>query len=231
VCTEVPETRGIDVSSYQGEVDWARVKRGGIAFAFARISDGSGELDNEFAHHWRAMKRAGVVRGAYQFFRAGQDAVAQANLAAELLALAGGMEPSDLGVAIDIETTDGKASEEVSAAVARWLESAERLTGRTPIIYTNAAMSGVLVARFAKYPLWVANWDTGCPTVPSGWSKWRYWQTSNSGRVDGIATPVDLDVLDGNLPADFEGNAFAGVDAGSAAGDASLIAGECEPDP
>ena len=64
---------GIDVSSYQGAVDWKQVKAAGVVFAFARVSDGVDVIDERFADNFAAMKRAGVRRGAYQHFRAAAD--------------------------------------------------------------------------------------------------------------------------------------------------------------
>jgi lysozyme len=207
---------GIDVSSYQGSVEWARVASAGVAFAFARVSDGTEVVDGEFAHHWRAMKRAGVLRGAYQFFRAGEDAAAQATLMAELVEIAGGLDSTDLGLAIDVETADGQSSGTVQSQVGLWIRAIERLTGRTPIVYTNAATSVVLGATFAQYPLWVANWGAPCPAMPDGWTTWRYWQTSNAGSVAGIETPVDLDEFDGTSAELLATTASEGIDGGLA---------------
>jgi lysozyme len=205
--------RGIDVSSYQGSIDWALSAGDGVAFAFARVSDGAGDIDGHFAHNWRAIKRAGVLRGAYQFFRAGEDATAQAELMVQLIELAGGLEVSDLGVAIDIETADGQSSDTVQSQVRLWLHAAEQLTGRVPILYTNAATSPLLGTGFAEYPLWVANWDVGCPAMPGGWSNWRFWQTSSTGTVAGIEGPVDIDEFNGTLE-ELLGKEDGGIDTG-----------------
>src|SRR5689334_4082308 len=67
----VPTTlTGVDVSWHNGNVDWKKVKASGRSFAFARVSDGLTNLDPEFNGHWPAMKKAGLIRGAYQYFRA-----------------------------------------------------------------------------------------------------------------------------------------------------------------
>ncbi|MGA2450866.1 MAG: GH25 family lysozyme [Polyangiaceae bacterium] len=219
---------GIDVSDYQGSIDWTRAASAGVGFAFGRVSDGTDVIDGEFAHNWRAMQRAGVLRGAYQFFRAAEDATAQATLMVEILDGAGGLESTDLGVAIDIETADGQAAETVTSQVGSWIAVIERLTGRTPIVYTNAATSAVLGTTFASYPLWVANWGVPCPTMPEGWTAWRYWQTSNAGSVPGIQAPVDLDEFDGTLQELLAATTDAGLDGGPANAQAGSEERGCE---
>ena len=213
-CPGTGGVRGIDVSSYQGSIDWTLAAGNGVAFAFARVSDGAGYVDGDFAHNWRAMKRAGVLRGAYQFFRAGQDATAQAVLMSQLIELAGGLEASDLGVAIDVETDDGQSSDTVQSQVRLWLYAAEQFTGRVPILYTNAATSPLLGTSFSEYPLWVANWDVRCPTMPDGWSNWRFWQTSSTGAVAGIDGPVDINEFNGTL-GELLGRRAGDIDAGT----------------
>jgi lysozyme len=186
---------GIDVSSYQGEIDWARVKAAGVAFAFARISDGLDVIDAQFAANFAGMKRAGVRRGAYQYFRAGADPIAQARLAVATVRRAG---HADLPLVVDVETDDGQPVDVVQAALRRWLDWVTRRTHRAAIIYTSPAMSALLASRFAAYPLWVAHYDVDCPTLPDGWERWTFWQRSAHGRVDGIAGDVDLDDFAGD---------------------------------
>src|SRR5712671_1863557 len=80
VCPAGATVRGVDVSYYQGHVDWAKVKAHGIDFAIARVGDGPTYVDPQFGANWTGMKAAGVVRGTYHFFRPGHDGVAQADL-------------------------------------------------------------------------------------------------------------------------------------------------------
>ena len=80
VCPGSNKVYGIDVSYYQGTINWASVKAAGKQFAIIRVSDGTGFLDPKFASNWRNAKAAGIAVGAYQFFRPNQDATAQAEL-------------------------------------------------------------------------------------------------------------------------------------------------------
>src|SRR5512143_714506 len=79
-CQVGPTTPGIDVSYHQETIDWPRVRRAGIRFAFIRLSDGATLRDPRFATNWAEAGRAGVVRGAYQYFRPDQSVTAQADL-------------------------------------------------------------------------------------------------------------------------------------------------------
>lgn len=200
VCASGPTVTGIDVSYYQGTVDWAAVKRSGRAFAFARVSDGTGFRDPTFARNWAAMKREGLIRGAYQYFRASDDPIAQADLVLDAI---GTLEPGDLPPVLDLETSDGMSSSTVIARAAAWVNRVEAATGRSPIIYTSIGYWETLpassTAQFAKRPLWVANYGVSCPHVPDTWSTWRFWQFSESGSVPGVSGNTDVNVWNGTL--------------------------------
>jgi hypothetical protein len=79
-CEMGPTVPGIDVSYYQNDIAWKRVRRAGIRYAFIRTSDGLDHPDERFAKNWAGAKRAGLMRGAYQYFRADQDPTSQADM-------------------------------------------------------------------------------------------------------------------------------------------------------
>ena len=103
-CAKGATLTGIDISYYQGNVNWSQVKGSGRQFAFSRISDGLNYPDTKWAQNWPAMKTAGLVRGAYQFFRPSQDAGLQAQMVLDKLAAAGGLQPGDLPPDLDLES-------------------------------------------------------------------------------------------------------------------------------
>jgi lysozyme len=197
-CGAPKRLRGIDVSSWQGAIDWKRVKAAGVVFAFARVSDGLDVVDERFAENARKMKAAGVRYGAYQYFRASADAKQQADLLVSALRKA---RRFDLPPVLDIETADGQPREKVRAALKRWLKRVENRTGRRPLIYASPSMSELLDGRFGAWSLWVAHYEVDCPTLPDGWKRWTFWQHSSKGRVAGIAGDVDLDFFAGTLAA------------------------------
>lgn len=196
VCAAGPTTKGIDVSFYQGNIDWAKVKASGVEFAFVRVSDGLVNLDSKFAQNWSGSRAAGVIRGAYQFFRPNLDAKAQADLFLEKI---GTLAPDDLPPVIDVEATGSQSASVIAAKVRTWIDIVEAATGKKPIIYTGYYFwrDSVGDAKFPGYPLWIAAYVNHCPDIPTGWATWDFWQTSSTGQIPGIGTDTDVNSFNG----------------------------------
>jgi lysozyme len=196
-CPGATVLTGIDVSYYQGTIDWAKVAASGRAFAIARIGDGADFIDPKFATNYAANKQRGLIRGSYQFFRAGDDPVKQAEI---VLAHIGMLADGDLPPVIDIEVLDGQSAATLISRARKWLEIVEAGIGRPPIVYTSPGFWSTLGnPDFSRYPLWVAHWGVSCPSLPGNWKAWKFWQHSESGTVSGISGAVDLDKFDGDL--------------------------------
>ena len=118
-CQIGPTTPGIDVSCYQETIDWQRVHRAGIRFAFIRLSDGAAQRDPRFATNWAEARRAGMVRGAYQYFRPDQSIAAQADL---MIAAMRDRQHDDLPPVIDVEVDGGLAAPIVAARARAWVD-------------------------------------------------------------------------------------------------------------
>jgi lysozyme len=192
----MPEISGIDVSKWQGVINWPSVKAAGIQFAFIRASVGF-KKDKFFPANWTESRGAGLVRGAYHYLLAGQDAGVQAELFASLAAI----QPGDLPPVLDVEAIDNEqvSGKKVVQAVKTWVGVVEERTGRKPIIYTNPAYWNQLQTDdFGSSPLWVAHWGVHKPTLPRGWETWTFWQYSEKGQVSGIQGFVDLDRFNGS---------------------------------
>lgn len=182
--------QGVDVSYYQGSFNW---KGAGFAFGYARVSDGTGFIDPDFAPNWSNMKAAGVLRGAYMFFRPNEDEAAQADLMVQKVG--GQLGDGDLPCMIDVEVTGGQSPSTIASKVQTWLDIVEKGTGRTPVIYTGPYFwqDNVKSTAFGKYPLWIADYGPSCPLIPNGWSQWTLWQYSDGGGN------LDHDVFNGSL--------------------------------
>lgn len=192
------QAQGIDVSRYQTEVDWVRVRNAGVSFAIAKSSEGLTLVDAYFARNWERMKQAGVVRGAYHFFRASRDPRAQAELMARTIPLA----PGDLPPVLDVEVLDGLTDKgTLTQTTYTCLTEIERLMGVRPIIYTSPNFWNTnfgLQDWTKRYPLWIAHYTTAAsPIIPKGWTEYRFWQFTDRGTVDGIANTVDRNVWNG----------------------------------
>ena len=207
VCPGPSTVEGIDVSHFQGAVNWSQVAASGVSFATALVSSGL-VPDANFATNYAGIKTAGLIRGAYQFFHPGQDPVAQANL---LLAATGSIGSGDLPPVLDIEVTDGLNASAIAASIQSWVTTVQNATGRTPLIYVAASFWNSSVGgntAFSSNPLWAVNWGVSCPSLPGAWSNWVFWQYTGTGTVSGVSGQVDRDKFNGTIDAL---RTFAGV--------------------
>ena len=199
VCGAGPTVKGIDVSYYQGTIDWAAVKSDGVHFAFIRVSDGTNFIDPKFESYWSGSRTNGIVHGAYQFFRPSNDVQAQADL---LLSKVGTqLAPDDLPPVLDVEATDGESAASVAAKVKQWVDYVGAALGRPPIIYTGFYFwrDSVGAPDDTTSPLWHAQYTTAsCPNIAPPWSDWAIWQYSSTGSVAGISGGVDMDRWNGD---------------------------------
>jgi GH25 family lysozyme M1 (1,4-beta-N-acetylmuramidase) len=193
--------RGIDVSIYQGTIDWAKVRAAGIRFAVARVNHGINGVDASFPRNWAGMKRNGIVRGCYQYFLPQEDPIRQADLLVNLVRAEGGFEAGDLPPVIDVEERGGQSDATINRRVRQWIDRVEARTGLTPMVYTSPGFWDPLGAPgySDSADLWVAHWGVTAPRVPGSWRDWTFWQTSSTGRVNGINARVDTDLFNGTV--------------------------------
>ena len=200
MCGVGPTVKGIDVSYYQGSINWASVANDGVKYAFIRVSDGTGFEDPDFDTYWAGSRANGIYHGAYQFFRPAQDPIAQADL---LLSKIGNtIAADDLPPVLDVEAADGKTPAQVAAAVDAWVQHVTAALGRRPIIYTGKYFwqDSVGDADQTASPLWHAQYTTAaCPNIADAWPSWAFWQYTSSGSVAGISGNVDTDRYNGDL--------------------------------
>lgn len=194
--------RGIDVSFWQKDLDWVALKAAGVVYAMAKATQGDNIVDPYFAKNWPAMKAAGVLRGAYHFFRPAIDALKQAAFFVQTVM----PQQGDLPLALDVESSGGLTPANVASAVLTCLTEIERLTGIRPMIYTGPNVWNTSVAMpdapawTSNYLLWIANYTTALkPTLPKGWTSWAIWQYTDQGKLNGCNTNVDLDRYTGTV--------------------------------
>lgn len=213
---------GIDVSRFQGRIDWQRVAETRVRFAFVQASRGRGKdcavvpdrcgADEYYARNYQNASAAGLRVGAYhRAFASGRgrksakrDARAEADLFIEVV---GGLGPRDLLPALDVETPfGGLGKRALRGWVRAWLERVREKLGARAFIYTNSsswhATGDTSTFARAGHPLWVANWGVARPSVPADdWSGqgWTVWQFTSSGSVKGIDGAVDRNWLRGGL--------------------------------
>ena len=203
VCPTGATVEGADVSYYDGTVDWAALRASGRVFAIARVADGSTYLDPTFAANWQGMKANGFVRGTYQYFRAAESGVAQANVLLAAIAAAGPLEPGDLPPTLDLETTDGESDAVIVERAQDWLATVRAATGREPVLYTAPGFwnyEAGLPSLAWLGSLWIANWDVTCPSLATGFTGWQFWQYDDKGTAPGLGSDdADLDRFNGSV--------------------------------
>lgn len=200
-CPGSATLQGIDVSHWQGRIDWPAVAGSGKSFAIMKATEGTSYVDDTFAANWSGSASAGMIRGAYHYFHPSVDPVAQANRFADIM---GPLSSGDLPPMLDLEDADRLSPAQVAQSTRRFLETLEARTGRRPMIYTGFYFWRDQVGDppgFSGYPLVMAAYVSGCPMVPPSWGSFTMWQYTSSGRVPGIAGNVDLDLFNGDIDA------------------------------
>lgn len=185
------DVRGIDVSDYQGQVNWKAVASSGIGYGVTKATEGATFVAETFSRNWSEMRSVGIVRGAYHFFRPRTDAVAQAQNFLNIVKLQSG----DFPAVLDIETTDNVSTDSLLAGMQTWLDIVEAATKRRPIVYTYPGFWERIgnPLRFADYPLWIAHYTNDPePWITGGWDTWTLWQYTDRGSVNGVVGGVDV---------------------------------------
>ena len=191
---------GVDVSRWQGNIDWEKLRGQGANFVYIKATDGGDHLDPMFAKNWRAAGRAGLKRGAYHFFYWCRTAGEQADwFIRNVPRVAGALPP-----VIDVEW-NGESSCKRRPSRAKVLEKMqvfmdklEAHYGQRPIIYTAPDFyRDNLKGAFLDYPFWLRAVAQHPSKVYPG-RDWVFWQYSGSGLSHGVKGRIDLNVFHGS---------------------------------
>jgi lysozyme len=198
VCAGPETLTGIDVSYYQGDIDWNAVAADGITFAWVRVSHSTQFFDPQFDANLAGSRAAGIHTGVYQYFEPSEDPIAQADF---LLDHMGPLQPGDMPPMLDVESPDPVAPAAYADAIRAWLDHVEAATGVAPFIYTGYYYwnDNVGTDEFVDHPLWIANYNPGCPLIPDYWGTWAFHQYCACESIAGIAGDVDGNTFNGNL--------------------------------
>jgi lysozyme len=201
-----PKVPGIDVSTYQGRIDWPTVASTHVRFVIIRATMGNRYRDGRYARNLAGATRNGLVVGAYHFAKPGsgrRDARAEADHFLRVARVMAG----DITPVLDVEETGGLSPRQLRMWARAWLERVHARTGVRAMIYSGSHFwRGSLrnTSWFARrgHPLWIAHWYVGAPDVPGrrwGGRGYTAWQWSAAGRIAGIRGDVDRDWLTGSL--------------------------------
>jgi lysozyme len=192
---------GIDVSKWQGRIDWASVRDAGTQFAFIKATEGGDHFDERFLENWHGAKRAGVPRGAYHFMFWCRPAEQQAAWFKRIVPADPGAMPPVLDVEWNGESRlcPGKIPRDKALAMIRtMLHEMEAHTGKRPIIYTDITFhQDILEGELLDYPHWVRS-TAAEPHARYRDRHWTMWQYTTTGRVPGIKGAVDRNAFYGS---------------------------------
>lgn len=186
--------RGIDISEFQGEIDFEEVRRSGIEAVYIRV--GAGEYTDEyFAENYERAKAAGLKIGFYHYVTA--RSVDEGRRQARFFAsLAAGREP-DMRLAMDFEYFGSLSVSQINAISEAYLDELTALTRREAVIYSDLSNARNIFSRALaeKYPLWAAQYGADEPSANGKWREWVGFQYTDEGRVDGIYGNVDRNIF------------------------------------
>ncbi|WP_274627078.1 GH25 family lysozyme [Arvimicrobium flavum] len=191
---------GVDVSRWQGEIDWAKLRTQGANFAYIKATDGGDHLDPMFRKNWRGAAEAGLKRGAYHFFYWCRTAGEQADWFIRNVPKVEGALPP----VIDVEYNgESKCKRRLSRAVVLekmqvFMDKLEAHYGQRPIIYTAPDFyRDNLEGEFPNHPFWLRS-VAAHPSKVYPNRKWVFWQYSGSGLSHGVTGKIDLNVFHGS---------------------------------
>jgi lysozyme len=194
---------GVDLSHYQGDVDFVKLKAAGCAFVFIKATEGTTIVDAKFAAYRAGAKSVKMPCGAYHFFRPKADLQGQIDAFCNTV---GSLQPGDLPPVLDVESPADWTGFTVAQRVAMvlgWLKGVEAKLGVKPIIYINNPMCRDILgspAAFKDYILWVAHYTSNAsPSIPLPWTFYTFWQYSEHGSIGGVTGEVDLNRFAGTL--------------------------------
>jgi len=192
---------GIDVSKFQGDIDWNAVANSGVKFAYIKATEGGDHLDARFQANWEGAKAAGIQRGAYHFVywcRSPMEEMAWFEQVAPV-------DPDALPPVLDVEATPTSKTckrhltqQSAIADMRVMLKEMERHYGKRPIIYSTVDFYEAILAdgSLSEYPIWVRSTKYH-PTVKYGSRPWIFWQYQSDARIAGIGGKVDRNAFFG----------------------------------
>ncbi|PSB53128.1 glycoside hydrolase family 25 protein [Chamaesiphon polymorphus] len=192
--------RGVDISSHQQQIDWARLDRSNINFILMKATEGGNFKDPRFQDNWRQARQQGTIVGAYHFFTFCKSGREQAQNYIETVP----KQPGTLPPVIDLEFSGNCQSQPTQAGLETELNTfiaiVEKFYHKRPILYvTHEFYDRYLQNRYADRPIWISDFYSfnKLPILADG-KQWQFWQYSERGRVAGIPTLVDLNVFNGD---------------------------------
>lgn len=191
--------RGVDVSEYQGDIDWEILAQQGIDFAFLKATEGTDYVDPYFAQNYENAKKTGLRIGAYHFFSFESSGAAQAENFCNTVTAFDGMLPpvADVEYYGDFESLTAEQVTAIRREMTAFLTALEQHYGQKPILYCSEESYADLVqGHFDEYDLWISNFKTK-PDSDLDWTFWQYSDTHTFPGYDGTEQCIDVNIFRG----------------------------------
>ncbi len=183
---------GIDVSSYQGNIDFKKVKQAGIEVVYIKATEGTYYIDPYLEQNYRRAKENGLKVGLYHYVTARTEAAARREAQYFVAKVSG--KNIDCKLAMDFESFGNLSREQINNIGLVFMKEVEKLSGKQVILYSNSyTASNIWRGENTNYPLWVAEYGVKEPVNNGTWDTWAGWQYTDRGTVSGINTYVDRD--------------------------------------
>ena len=183
---------GIDVSAWQNNIDFEKVKNQGVKIVYIKASEGTTYKDPYFEENYQKAKQNGLYVGSYHYVRARTEK--EAKLEAEFFASNLSGKEIDCKPAMDFETFGNLNREQINNIAIIFLETLKKLTGQDVIVYSNTYTArNIFNEQVAKYPLWIAQYGVSVPSPNGKWNTWEGFQYTSEGTIIGIKGYVDKD--------------------------------------
>ena len=183
---------GIDVSAWQGEIDFEQVRNDEIEIVYIKATERQKFIDAYFEENYINAKANGLKIGFYHFLVARSEEEARLEATHFVRTISG--KKVDCKLAMDFESFGDLSIEEINNISRVFLETVENLSGKQVIIYSDTSNArNIFSEALTEYPLWVAEYDVGEPADNGKWENWEGWQYTDSGSVNGIFGNVDRD--------------------------------------
>lgn len=190
--------RGIDVSEWQGDIDFRKVKEAGIEVVYIRAGQGFSYEDAKFERNYEEAKKNGLKVGAYHYVTARNTD--EAKLQAQFFVSLISKKQIDCRLAMDFESFGNLSRKEINKIALEFIKEVERLSKKEVVVYSNTYdATNIFNKEVAEYPLWVAQYGVSSPQDNGNWNNWIGFQYSSTGRVSGIEGNVDLDRFTENI--------------------------------
>ena len=194
------EIHGIDISHYQGKIDWEQLKNAMIEgcpvrFVIIKSTEGASRLDDHFRENFNQVRDYGFIRGVYHFWSNKSSAREQAYYFLDKVHLTEG----DLPPVLDIEHKPAdKSVDDFQRDVLTWLHIVEDKYHAKPIIYTYYKFKEKYLSApvFDDYPYWIAQYYVDKVQYQG---KWKFWQHTDAGKLPGIKGYVDFNIYNGSF--------------------------------